>query len=147
MDFSKINTRKDADAGSWMHLRHPQLGHLLYSGEGADADGRLTDVNAPHEACELLIRGMDSSYVRERVRKREARKLRNDGNAEEDALALAVDLVMDARGIWRSVDPPARLKVDEEGIRWLYGLAEDFAVQAVQYARDSVNYFGAASTA
>lgn len=62
MDFSKLETETGAETGAELHLRHPALGHFLYTGKGADENGKLTEAKLkPQKVC-VMVRGTESLH-------------------------------------------------------------------------------------
>lgn len=142
MDFSKLNTKADAEAGSLLHFRHPQLGHLLYTGEGADEYGRLADADKPHMAVTARVRGLESDVVRERSRAANASAL--TGMSDDDAYDYAIALVIELNGVY---DGEKKVEATPEGLRWFFGRSDNLGVQVIRHAQDRANFFRAASTA
>jgi hypothetical protein len=141
MDFDSINTAADADAGADLHLRHPQLRHPLYTGPGANAVGEWEDREKPAEPVILRVRGAESAKAKATVRRLQKAALRQP-QAEPDAIALALPLVIEVRGVTRDGRP---LTAADDDLRWLFGRSEDFATQVFQFAADAANFFKAAS--
>lgn len=140
MDFDKLNTKADAEAGALLHYLHPQLRHPLYTGEGADEFGRLVDPSKDHTAVEGLIRGTESDIVRAAASRTGARMMRGDGDGEE--FEFAINLIVELRGIQRNGKTVVNSRED---IIWFFRRSEDFALQTINFAKDRANFFGAAS--
>jgi hypothetical protein len=140
MDFSKLDTKADAEAGSFVHFTHPQLRHYLYTGDGANEFGELINEDLAHEAVGALVRGMESDKARAVIAKSNARSAK--GDTEESGIDLAVALVIELRGVTNGEKP---VKSDEKDLRWFFGRSDDFAVQVINHARNRRNFFNAAS--
>ena len=67
MDFEQFDTATDAAKGSILHLKHPQLDHPLYTGDGADEVGRLVGKKAKATAVTALVYGVESQCVQDAV--------------------------------------------------------------------------------
>lgn len=137
MDFTTLDTKQDAEKGALLHFKHPQNGHLLYTGEGADSFGRLADKNKPHEAVTAIVRGMESQAAQDvSVAAQKRIMAGEDGEGHEYDLAIA--LVAEINGVERDGKP---IKADRDGLMWFYGRSEGFAVQVMQFAGKSANFF------
>jgi hypothetical protein len=140
MDFSKLNTKADAEAGSILHFVHPQLGHPLYTGEGADEYGRLIDSKKPHSPVTAKVRGIESDVVRERARQVNAAGV--SGLSDDDSYGFAASLVIELNGVY---DGDRKIEATPDGLRWFFGRAENLGVQVIRHAQDRTNFFKAAS--
>jgi hypothetical protein len=63
MKLSTLNTKKPAEDGAKLHLRHTSLPHELYYGEGCDEQGRIIDSKKDHKPVIIYVRGMESETV------------------------------------------------------------------------------------
>lgn len=140
MDFNKINTKADAEAGSTLHFKHPQLGHALYTGEGADDHGRLVNKKLPHAPVTALVRGLESDRIRNYQRDTSTKRLLD--NDDEDRFGLAIALVIELNGV---ADGDRVLTASEADLRWFFGRSDYLAVQVVNHAQDRANFFKSAS--
>lgn len=136
MDFDAINTKADAERGAKLHFTHPQLGHLLYTGEGADAAGRLIDATKA-EPVFAIVRGLESPAIREKLKAVNAAKALGAGD-DKSGFDLAIALVISLHGVTRGGNPVA---ADRDGLEWLFGKSEHFAAQVINFAGVSANFF------
>lgn len=140
MDFSTINTAADADKGAILHFKHPQTGHLLYSGEGADKFGRLVNKNKPHEAVTARVLGGESQAMANALKDAQKRAMKDPEAATDPAhrFDMAIALVTELHGV---KDGKKDIKADRDGLTWLFERSENFAVQVVQFSGNSANFF------
>jgi hypothetical protein len=141
MDFDKLNTKADAEAGALLHYTHPQLGHPLYTGEGSDEYGRLVDPSLEHIAVQALVRGTESDVVRAAVSRSGSNTLKGVAD-DKEAYAFAASLIIELFGVVRDGKP---VKAAPADIRWFFGRSEDFALQTINFAKERSNFFGASS--
>lgn len=140
MDLTKFDTREAADEGRPMHLKHPIFGHPLYTGDGADDQGRLVNRRKGCEPILLHVRGFHSETVRSLIRKGQKDALTGDAEDKGDALidALIVgwsDNVTDADGQPRKCDKRNKVAVIRSN--------DEYEAQLLAFARDQANFFGA----
>lgn len=133
MDFSKINTRLDAERGAWLQLTHPQLGHPLYTGVGADDLGRLVDPEKPHQKCELKVKGVESEVIRNRLKNMQGKNVKDKEDDE-----FVASMVTDVRGIENG---ERQLEATISDMEWLFGRSASFKGQVLQFALDGANFF------
>ena len=140
MDFSNINTAADADKGAILHFKHPQSGHLLYTGKGADEFGRLADKSLPYEAVTARVRGLESQAMSNAIKSAEQRLMKSPdaANDPEHRFDTAIALVTELHGV---MDGKRVLAASRDDLKWLFERSENLAVQVVQFAGDSANFF------
>lgn len=134
--FARMNTKADATRGAWLHLAHPQLGHPLHTGTGADDHGRVADEVSAVKS-ELKVRGVESDVVRSRLKAMQAKKTTD---AEDDKFVAS--LVIEARGISNG---ERDISAAEADILWLFERSVSFKSQVMAFALDPANFFGAAT--
>lgn len=146
MDVSKLNTKIGAAKGAFLHLKHPALGHKLWTGEGADEEGRATD-RMKAEKVGLKIVGFESERIRQRAKKLNEEKLKRkddgveDADAEEEGLDFLASLVTDVCGLTRADGTP--LKPVKEDLRYLFDQSDDFGQQVLAFAQNRANFYKA----
>lgn len=147
MDLKTLNTKSDAETGAELHLRHPALGHPLYSGEGADGDGRLVDPSKPHERVCVIVRGAESEKAQAQARKAQSLRMKRKNISLDDAaefgLKYACTLVIGFRGITDNGKP---LEATDENKRLFFKQSDNLVQQVVEFAEESSNFYKGAST-
>lgn len=144
MDLSSFNTRNAAEQGAELHLKHPALGHRLYTGEGAGEHGKLVDKEKAQPVT-LTVFGTESDTVRERARDLQRAKVKgdtaeDDPNADHEAgLAFVCSLVKDWSGITDNGKP---LKCTEANKRKFFEQSDDLVDQVLKFATVRANFFG-----
>lgn len=138
MDFAKLNTRADAERGAWLHFTHPQLGHALYTGPGADEHGRLVNPELDHVKAEAKIKGVESEVVRAKLRTLQGARKQDEADDDKFVASLVVEL----RGV---TSGDRALTAAEADVLWLFGRSQAFKGQVLQFALEPSNFFGAAS--
>ena len=68
MDVTSLKIGAALEKGAALHLKHPILEHLMYSGEGADKYGRLVDKKKPHKAIRLILKHPEAPSVIDAMR-------------------------------------------------------------------------------
>lgn len=135
MDFSTLNTKSGASKGAFLHLKHPALGHKLYTGEGADQDGMLTDkAKASPVGCHVM--GLESERVRERAKA--IQKMRLEGDDEENGLEFICSLVTEIVGFEKDGKP---MQTTEENKRAVFQQSDGLVEQVLNFAKDRANFF------
>jgi len=125
MDFATLDTKTPAEAGAFLHLRHPALGHLLYDGE---------------KPVGLMVRGTESKTAQDRLKA--VQRDRMKGDKEGDGLAFVCSLVIGFQGVER--DGKA-VDATDANVRWFFGLSDGFVEQVVTFASDRASFFKPAS--
>lgn len=139
MDFSTINTAADAELGTELHLRHPQLGHFLYTGEGASKTGELSDKGKKHEPVIVGVRGMESDTVQSGVTGARKRAMKGVAMDEEKAgLDLVVSLVTHISGVF---DGKRKITTAPDDLRWFFGRSDNFIRQVMDFAKEPAHFF------
>lgn len=139
MNFDKLNTVSGADKGAWLHLKHPALGHLLYTGEGADEDGRLK-VKEKASKVRVYVQGMESEAVQNVVREAQKNQLKSEGDEEADGFAIGCALVTEFEGIERDGEP---LKATNENKTDFFKQSSSLITQVTQFASNRANFYKA----
>jgi len=145
MKLTSLETKTGASKGAFLHLRHPALGHLLYTGEGADEVGRAVDkTKAEKVGCDVL--GMESERVREKAREIQRRKMKDpdDAEAEEQGLEFVASLVTGFHGLFDGDGKP--LPATPEGKRQFFEMSDDLVNQVMKFAGERANFWKGAST-
>ena len=145
MDFTKLNTKKHAERGAWLHLRHPVGDFLLYTGDGADENGRLVDAAKDHKPVRVRIRGQESPTFREAMQRINANKIAemSPAEAEQTTKEVACALVIEFDGVEKDGKP---LEPTKENLMAFFDQSDGLVVQVVEFAREARNFFNAAST-
>ncbi|MFY0661315.1 MAG: hypothetical protein JXR15_12545 [Shimia sp.] len=144
MDFSKLETKTGAEKGAKLHLRHPALGHLLYSGKGADENGKLIDAAKDAQKVFLMVRGTESPTVQKQARDLQASILKNGDISDEEkevGLAFASSLVISMHGLEKG---GKTMEATEENKREFLLLSDGLVEQVVQFAQSRANFFNPA---
>ena len=144
MDFSKLETKIGAEKGAELHLRHPALGHLLYTGKGADENGKLIDAKQEPQKVFVMVRGTESPTVQAQARDLQASILKNGGISNEDkeiGLAFASSLVISMHGIEKEGKP---MEATEENKRDFFLQSDGLVEQVVKFAQNRANFFNPA---
>lgn len=150
MDASKLNTKTGATKGAFLHLKHPALGHRLWTGAGADDEGRLENKESA-EKVGLKIIGFESERIRQRAKQLNAEKLKrkddgvDDADAEEEGLEFLASLVTEVYGLTKADGTP--LTPSKEDLRYLFDQSDDFGQQIMTFAQSRANFYKASSTA
>lgn len=140
MKLTNLETKTGASKGAFLHLRHPALGHYLYTGEGADELGRAIDkAKAEKVGCDVL--GMESERVREKAREINRRKTKNpdDAEAEEQGIEFVSSLVTGFHGITDEAGKP--LQATPEGKRTFFEQSDDLVNQVMNFAGERANFW------
>ena len=141
MDLQFINTKADAERGALLHYVHPQLGHPLYTGDGANRIGELVDASRPHEAVTALLRGEESSHVRAVANRLSKEKMR--GKSDEDVgFEYVHSFFLAINGVTRDGVP---LTTSMDDIKYFFERSDDFSTQTLRFVREKSNFFDPAS--
>ncbi len=148
MDLSTLNTAGPAERGSALHLKHPALGHLLYTGDGASEMGELID-ESKAEPVLVFVRGIESKSAREFARALHQARMKLDEKRPSDLAAIekigldfAVSLVVGFSGLERDGKP---LEATEENIRAFLSASDEIVSQVTEFAQDKRNFFAKGS--
>lgn len=79
MKLSTLNTKKPAEDGAKLHLRHTSLNHELYFGEGCDEHGRIVNDKKDNKPVIVYVRGMESETVNKVNQENGERRLTDKG--------------------------------------------------------------------
>lgn len=123
MDFVALNTRKAADEGAFLHLRHPVTEELLWTEEG--------------EAVGLMVRGTEGDRVQQKLRDIEKR-MKNEDDAKR-GLAFLSSLVFEFVNVTYEGRP---LKDNDADKELFFRLSDSFVDQTVVFARKRASFFG-----
>lgn len=144
MDLQKLNTKDGAEKGADLHLKHPVLGHYLYSGENCDADGVWTGTGKATPVA-VVVRGTESKTVRDRLKKIQREKVkRPDADDEETGLEFVCSLVVAFKGITMDGKP---MEATPENKRMFFEQSDALVEQVIDFAKDRANFFGKTSSA
>ncbi len=138
MDISALNTKTGSQKGAFLHLRHPALGHLLYSGEGADALGRAVDMDKVEKAG-VTVFGAEAEYVQEQIAR--IQKLSDDGDkaaAKQRGLDFVCTLVREFHGLTANGLP---LGSSDKDKRTFFEQSDGLVEQVIEFARERRNFF------
>lgn len=139
MDFNKLNTVKGADKGAWLHLKHPAFGHLLYTGKGADEDGRL-EKKEDAKPVRVFVQGMESEAVQNIVRDIQKNALDGSEATEEEGFAIGCALVTAFEGIEKDGEP---LTATKENKIAFFNQSSALITQVTQFASNRANFYAA----
>lgn len=139
MDFNKLNTVDGADKGAWLHLKHPALGHLLYTGEGADDDGRLVK-KGQAKPVRVFVQGMESEAVQNIVREYQKKNLSSESDKEEEGFVIGCALVTDFDGINKDGEPMTATKENKIAFFKQSGALVE---QVTKFAANRANFYEA----
>jgi hypothetical protein len=145
MEIHALNTKAPQEDGAFLHLTHTKFGHLLYTGPGADEEGRLVDSEQEHEPIGVLVRGMEAPTVQAAAAKIEAAKVKKTDpiDNEEAGFRFCEVLVIEFRGLTKNGAP---LEATKENIRAFFRLSDDLVTQVLRFARERSNFFGPRSS-
>lgn len=141
MDFSTINAKADAEEGAILHFTHPQLGHPLYTGEGADKLGVLINADLPHEPVTALVRGMESASVRAEAIRMEKVRVKT-GKNDEAGMNFLCSLIIEISGV---MDGKRAITATPADLKWFFGRSDDLGKQVLTFAQEASNFFKDAS--
>jgi hypothetical protein len=142
MELTRLETKTGASKGAFLHLKHPALGHLMYTGPDADSDGRRDGKNVEKVGCHVL--GLESERVRERAKAIQGKKLKGDDDAEEAGIAFVSSLVVSFKGLTKDGKP---LEATDESKREFFAQSDSLVEQVMEFAQDRANFFGVSATA
>lgn len=144
MDFSTFDTKDAADAGAMLHFVHPILGHLLYDGPGADAQGRLVDKAQDHRPVTATVRGYHAPTVQAAMRSRDRARMerQTEADIERTGRKLIDALIVDWQGITRD---GKSLPCTAENKAWLTDTNHAIFAQIDEFAKDQANFFAPAA--
>lgn len=150
MKLSKLDTKTPQDDGAFMHLEHTKFGHLMYTGENADDDGRWKSDEDPDDKMRvgLMVRGMEAQTVQEFTREKQRKSLVNANRKNptpvsdlehENGIEFACVLISDFVNITDDNDEP--LKPTDKNKRLFIELSDDLSRQILAFSRDRDNFF------
>jgi hypothetical protein len=141
MDFDALNTKADAERGAVLHLRHPQIKHPLYAGDGADKHGRKLPGASPKPVT-VTILGAEAGAFQEAMRKFK-RLSEDERENERHVLALLTHVVIGMDGVTRKNDAGemVEVKADAEGLKYLLSRSDNFGAQMIEFVMDAANFF------
>ena len=128
MDFSALDTKKAAEKGAFLHLKHPALGHLLW-----DGDDKTRPIG-------VFVRGMESRTVQDTLKRLQADKMKGDDAGDD--LDFVASLIISFTGAERDGVP-----MTADDAKWFFGLSVGFVEQVVTFAKDRASFFRQAATA
>jgi hypothetical protein len=144
MDFNSFNTKTGAEIGAKLHLRHPVLGHYLYSGDGADHLGRWKDKEKSPGAVCVIVRGTESKTVQDRLKQLSTNEMTGDAQKDENrGLDFVCSLVIGFENIERDGEP---MLPTEGNKRIFFEQSDSLVEQVIAFARDRTNFFSDAAT-
>jgi len=160
MELKALNTKDAAEAGAELHFTHPAMGHLMYSGGGADPiTGELVKADKNAAAIIGIIRGLESKTVRDTIKAAAKSKLtsrngkskqpdhiptdaevdREVADAEKGGMDLACVLLADIKGLTLDGKP---MEPTEENKRTFFDQSDALMMQVLDFAKDNANFFG-----
>lgn len=141
MDFTSLNTKKGAAKGAFLHLKHPALGHRLYTGEGASELGEAIDADKATKVG-VSVLGMESERVRARAKEISRKRMKNgeEDATDEDGIVFVCSLVTEFHGIMKDGKPMA---ATEENKRVFFEQSDALVEQVLNFAQDRANFFSA----
>lgn len=146
MDLTNLDTKTSAAKGAWLHLRHPALGHPMYSGPGADErTGLLTDKTKDHQKVRVYVVGTDSPAVKAQAKAANASAMHaSDPEADEQrGLAFVCSLVEKVEGIsTKDADgTPRPLTASKSDLESFFDQSDALVSQVLNFAQDRANFF------
>jgi hypothetical protein len=142
MDLTKLDTRRRAEEGSWLHLREPIHNQLLFADDGDELGDsgerrpmRLKLLGADSDTLQKYSRGLLDDQRRQVMT--EGKSFRSSDEVEDDLIALLVAATVDCENILvdgEEVEPiKAELTALYERFPWI-------AEQAMRRIRDRAAY-------
>jgi hypothetical protein len=142
MDFRKLDTKTDAETGAFLQLRHPVLGHLLYSGEGTDEEGAWIDKTKTPKEVGVMCRGIESATVQGRLKKsRKGAMAGGDRDDEALGLVLVCSIVVKFINLQSGGKPLEATQANKEAF---FDQSDDLVRQVIDFAKEKGNFFKAA---
>jgi hypothetical protein len=159
MDLTSLNTKDAAEDGAELHFTHPAMGHLMYSGEGADLiTGAIVDAEKPHVPIMGIVRGLESKTVRDMLKasaksKLTSRNVKNNSpthiptdaeveremsEAQKSGMDLACVLLADITGLTINGKP---MEPTDANKRNFFGQSDDLITQVLDVAKDKSRFF------
>ena len=149
LNAAKVKEITTTSAGKWMHLRHPIEEHKLFVGEGADSEGRATDVEKARPVRVKILFAKNPQLVEyRRSLSREATmgmtdKKLTDEQEEEINLAILRRSIVEFDNVWKG-DLELDAKYDEHK-EIFFGMAEEYVIQVLKFTTLTSNFFGVGS--
>lgn len=162
MDFTKLDTKKPAERGAFLHLKHPAMGHLLYDTE--DPMSPWDGISDEPEKVGVTVRGTESETVKDEARALAKQRMmsphqraRAKNNApdhipteaeidaqtketEDAAMAFVCSLVISFHGLSDKAGKP--LEATDANKRAFFEQSDDLVTQVIQFAQRASNFFG-----
>lgn len=162
MDFTQLDTKKAAERGAFLHLKHPALGHLLYATETPLEP--WNGVGEEPEKIGVTVRGTESETVKGEARDLAKQRMlspvqraRNKNNSpdhipteaeidaqtaetEEAAMSFVCSLVLSFHGLTDKAGKP--LEATDANKRAFFEQSDDLIAQVISFAQRSSNFFG-----
>lgn len=140
MEIGSLETKSRANRGAFLHLKHPALGHRLWTGEGADEEGRVTDQEKA-EKVGVWVVGLESERVRERAKALQKSAMKEEDGADEAGLEFVCGLVTEFHGLTKDGKP---LPATDQAKREFFQQSDAFVEQVTEFASDRANFWSAA---
>lgn len=141
MKLTKLETKTGAAKGAFLHLKHPALGHKLYTGEGADDLGRLLDKDTATPVG-VHVMGPESERVREQMKAINSKKMKGDDETDEIGIAYLCALITGFSGLEGEDGKP--LTSSDADKRAFLEQSDGLAEQIMEFALDRGNFFAVA---
>jgi len=144
MDFATLDTKTSAEKGARLHLRHPAIQHLLYTGDGCDIDGQWINKKKKGEAVGVVVRGTESKSVQDRLKILQKQKVKGEDEiGEESALEFVCSLVIGFFGLERDGKP---IEANDDNKRLFFEMSDGLVEQVVDFSKERANFFTATSS-
>lgn len=142
MDLTKLNTKAGAEKGADLHLRHPAMGHLVYTGKGVDEYGDWDGTGPATPVC-VTLRGTESRSVQDRIKALQKQKLKNVDD-EESGLDFVCSLVIGFKGLTLDGKP---MEATPDNIRAFFMQSDSLVEQVLDFVKDKTHFFSKGSPA
>ena len=145
MELKKFNTKDPAESGSFLHLKHPVLGHLMYAdGPNVDENGFWNGEGKTPEAVGVTVKGAEAPSLKkylQTVRKR-AIKRSEEIDEDEEGINFVCRTVMAFHNI-TDEGRPLDAK-NEDDIKMFFSQSADLVLQVTRFSGEALNFFDAA---
>ena len=96
MDLSTLDTKSAANAGSWLHLRSPKGGALLYADEEKTLPMRIKLLGADSDEYQRLVRGLSDE---QRAAARKGLEVESTEALEGEAIKIIVGVSVECENL------------------------------------------------
>lgn len=145
MEFSTLDTITGAEKGAFLHLKHPALGHKMYTGKGANPDGTKVDGAKDVQKVGVTVLGRDAETVKGMAEKLADLRGNPDSDPEEVKKAskdFVCAMVVEFHGLTKDSKP---MQPTNENKRVFFDQSDDLVEQVIRFAMNRANFWSAAS--